>query len=234
MTREELNRVLDLQNKAYNLLLWIDDQARHQPDLLSEKNIEAWRSVASCKDWIRRMIGTVPRDLRPEENDIAAFSHLVSSFFNTSFRVDNVQQSAYVHEKHFEAWQVIGHVRKLVPGAPALANKTPAERKRIRQKGEESARHLQLIALEELAIENDVDLSREQLETLAQQSEIQDALNLYSYAHELVRRSEFASQGAAVHALWNTMDKKTRQKLSTEVIWQARESLLEAVRAVAR
>jgi len=227
MDKAQLNRVLDLQNKAYGLLLWIDDQARHQPDLLSEKNIEAWRSVASCEDWIRRMIGIFPRDLRPEETDLVAFSHLMSSFFNTSFHVEEKNESTWYRDP--DNYKV-SHRKKLVAGSSALANKTPAERKRIRQKGVESAHNLQLIALEELAIENDFDLSREQLETLAHKSEISDALNLYSYAHELVRRSEFASQGAAVHALWNTMDKKTRQKLSTEVIWQARETLLAAMR----
>ena len=230
MTKEELNRVLDLQNKAYSLLLWIDDQARHQPDLLSEENVQAWRFAASCEDWIRRMTGIFPHDLRPEESDIPAFAHLMSSFFNTSFRVDNVKQSRFVHGEHYDAWETFGHVRKLVPGVPALADKTQAERKRFRQKSLESARNLRFIALEELAIENDFDLSREQLETLAQQSEIQNALNLYSYVHELVRRSQFASQGAAVHTLWNTMDKKTRQKLNTEIIWQARETLLAAMR----
>ncbi len=223
MTREELNRVLDLQNKAYGLLLWIDDQARHQPDLLSEKNVEAWRSVASCEDWIRRMIGIFPRDLRPGENDIAAFSHLMSSFFNTSFRVDYRTESRW--DGDWDGWTPVSAGKRLVTGTSST-RKTKAQKEKIL----ESARHLQLIALEELAIENDVDLSREQLETLAHQSEVQDALNLFSYAHELVRRSQFASQGVAVHALWNTMDKKTRQKLNTEIIWQARETLLAAMR----
>ncbi len=222
MTREELNRVLDLQNKAYSLLLWIDEQARHQPDLLSEKNIEAWRLVDPCEDWVRRMIGIFPRDLRPEENDFSAFAHLMSSFFNTSFRVEEKNASDW-HSRYDP--YTVERRRRLLPGV-SITRKTKAQK----EKTLESARNLQLIALEELAIENDFDLSREQLETLARQSEIQDALNLYSYAHELVRRSEFASQGAAVHALWNTMDKKTRQKLNTDIIWQARETLIAAIR----
>lgn len=226
MTKEELNRVLDLQNKAYGLLLWIDDQARHQPDLLSEKNVEAWRSVASCEDWVRRMIGTVPRDLRPEESDIPAFAHLMSSFFNTSFRVEEKTTSNW--RNSYDSY-IVERRKRLLPGI-STTRKTKAQK----EKTLESARHLQLIALEELAIENDFDLSREQLETLAHQSQIQNALNLFSYAHELMRRSQFASQGAAVHALWNTMDKKTRQKLNTEVIWQAREKLLEEVRSVTK
>jgi hypothetical protein len=57
MTKQELARVLDLQNKAYNLLLWLDEQARHQSDLLSDENVAAWKYVESCEAWVRHMIG---------------------------------------------------------------------------------------------------------------------------------------------------------------------------------
>lgn len=222
MTKDELNRVLDLQNKAYGLLLWIDEQARHQPELLSDENVAAWKFVESCELWVRRMIGIFPRDLRPDENDISAFSHLMSSFFNTSFHVQTVNESDWMKTRghSYGVWRR----RKLISGISST-RKTKAQK----EKTLESARHLQFIALEELAIENDVDLSREQLENLARQSEIADALNIYSYAHELLRRSQFASQGAAVHSLWNTIDKKTRQKLNVETIWQARETLISAI-----
>lgn len=216
-----------MQNKAYALLLWIDEQARHQPDLLIEKNVEAWRFVESCEAWVRQMNGIFPRDLRPEDDDVSAFSHLMSSFLNTSFHVKTVNESDWKRtDGHdYEVWQR----RKLIPGISST-RKTKAQK----EKTLESARHLQFIALEELAIENDCDLSREQLETLACQAKIADALNVYSYAHELLRRSQFASQGAAVHSLWNSMDKKTRQNLNTETIWQARETLVEALNKVAQ
>ncbi len=232
MTREELNRVLDLQNKAYGLLLWIDEQARHQADLLSDENVASWKSADSCELWVRRMIGIFPRDLRPEENDIVAFARLFSAFFTTSVHVEEKNESNWARTQghHYDVWSR----RKLVAGSPSLMHRTPAEKKRVRQKAEESARHLQLIALEELAIENDCDLSHEQLETLASRDDLQDALNVYSYAHELLRRSQFASQGAAVHSLWNSMDKKTREKLKAEKIWHDREKLIAAMKSIAK
>lgn len=216
-----------MQRKAYNLLLWLDEQARHQNDMLSDENVAAWKFANSCEDWVRRMIGIFPRDLRPEESDIPAFSHLMSSFFNTSFRVDSTVELKWDSEGR----KTLGFEthRKLVVGVLST-RKTKGQK----EKQAESAHNLQLIALEELAIENDCDLSPEQLKTLAHKAEIRDALNLYSYAHELVRRSQFASQGAAVHGLWSTMDKKTRQNLNTEIIWQAHETLLAAIRMVAK
>ncbi|HVF85846.1 MAG TPA: hypothetical protein VM821_07670 [Abditibacteriaceae bacterium] len=226
MTREELNRVLDLQRKAYNLLLWLDEQARHQNDMLSDENVAAWKHGDSCEEWVRRMIGIFPRDLRPEASDIPAFSHLMSSFFNTSFRVDYRTESRW--DGDWDGWTPVSAGKRLVAGTSST-RKTKGQK----EKQAESAHNLQLIALAELAIESDCDLSPEQLKTVAHQPENRDALNLYSYAHELVRRSQFASQGAAVHALWNTMDKKTRQSLNVEVIWQARENLRQAIENVA-
>ena len=224
MTREELNRVLDLQNKAYKLLLWIDGEA---PQLLSDTNVEAWKQTDTCEDWARQMMNTFPFELQCEENDIPTFSHLFSAFFTTSFHVEQKNESNWARTQghHYDVWSR----RKLVAGTTSI-KKTKGQK----EKQAKSAHNLRLIALEELAIENDVDLSHQQLETLANDSAIADALNLYSYAHELVRRSQFASQGAAVHSLWSTMDKKTRQSLNAEVIWQARETLLAAIRTAAK
>jgi hypothetical protein len=59
-------------------------------------------------------------------------------------------------------------------------------------------------------------------------------LSLWSYAHELVRRSRFASQGAGVYALWRALDESTRANLSADDVWRAREVLVEALGEAAR
>jgi hypothetical protein len=65
MQKHEIARVLDLQQRAYNLLLWISDQAQHQADLLSESNMEKLRYAPGCDDWVRHMMGIFPEKLRP-------------------------------------------------------------------------------------------------------------------------------------------------------------------------
>lgn len=222
MEKAQLQQVLALQNKAYELLLWIDHHSGEQPDLLGEKNLEAFRFAASAQEWLRRMNGIFPLHLRVEENEIMPFSHLFSAFFNTSFHVDVTNRSDW-HRNPRD--YTVERRARLVPGAPG-GRRTKAQKEKVAQ----SAHNLQIIALEELATEHDADSSRAQLEALAQKPELADALNLWSYAQELMRRSQFASQGAAVHAMWNTMDKKTRQSLNADVIWQARQQLLDALK----
>jgi hypothetical protein len=229
MEKHQIERVLDLQQRAYNLLLWISDQARHQPDLLSEANLQKLRYAQGCDEWVRHMMGMFPENFRPGEADIGAFAHLLSSFFNTSFHVETKNESNW-SSRHstYDTWVAT----KLVPGAPK-STKGPAAKKRAQEKDRQSAHNLQLIALEELAIENDIDLTRAQIEALAAQPDIAESLNLWSYAHELMRRSQFASQGAAVHQMWLSLDKKTRENLSADTIWQAREQLCRALKACA-
>jgi hypothetical protein len=223
--KHEIERVLDLQQRAYNLLLWISEQARHQPDLLNESNIEKLRYAQDCDEWVRHMMGIFPEKLRPSEADISAFAHLLSSFFNTSFHVETVNESNWSGRySSYETWVTT----KLVPGAPK-SDKGPAAKKRAKEKDRQSAHNLQLIVLEELAFENDIDLTRAQIETIAADSAIAEPLNLWSYAHELMRRSQFASQGAAVHQMWLSLDRKTRESLHADTIWQAREQLCQAL-----
>ena len=120
-----------------------------------------------------------------------------------------------------------------MPGAPK-PTKGPAAKKRAQEKDRQSAHNLQLIVLEELAVEHDIDLTRAQIEALAAEPEVAESLNLWSYAHELMRRSQFASQGAAVHQMWLSLDKKARENLDADTIWQARERLCHVLMAAKR
>ncbi len=233
MTKEELNRVLDLQSRAFGLLLWMNEQEHQNLGLWDEENLAAWRFTELCEARLRHRIDVLPRDLCPEDGDISTLSHFMSSFFNPS-------QSVGLGKWKF-------------------------------------------IALEELAIENDVNLSRTQLETLANDSSLlvlalcyymhkvlrhaqfvcqgavvdvlwqtldmetrqthnaailknawENAIELRSLGYEVLHRSRLASQNAEVQASWQTFDEKSRQKMDTEIIWQARETLLAAMRDAAK
>lgn len=222
MEKRELEKVLELQARAYELLMWVNAQAASQPELLSEESVQSLKYATSCRAWIEKRAGSFPVQLRVEPRDLEAFSHLLSAFFSTSFRVEEVQRGLRSGSGY--NWEIEKR-RRLVSGA------MPARSKAAREKVEQSARNLQLIALEELAIENDVDLSRAQLEVLLGSPELSESIVLWSYGHELVRRSKFASQGASVHAMWRALDDKARAKLDVQEFWSAWQVLVEAMRA---
>ncbi len=220
MEKHEMERVLELQRKAYELLMWINAQAASQPDLLSEESVHSLNYAASCRAWIEHRAGSFPQHLRVEAGDLDAFAHLLSAFFSTSFRVEEKQHSLRTRSGY--GWETETR-RRLVSGT--AGKKSRAAREKI----EVSAQHLQLIALEELAIERDVDLPHAQLQVLVEREDLQPALALWSYGHELARRSKFASQGAAVHSLWRVLDDTARANLKADDLWAARQVLVDAL-----
>lgn len=223
MNRTEIERILRLQKGAYEFLLWIDERAERDQSLLNDENLEKWRHGASCEEWVRHIHGSIPVAIRPETDEIPAFSRLFSSFFQTSFRIS---EGAPRREYRWnEQLYITGGKRKLVAGAPG--GKKSAKGK---AKLGESARELRLIALEELALDNEILLERAALEQLESDENSREDLTLWTYFHELQRRANFASQGEAVRSLWLAMDKTEREKLNADKILAARERLLAVLK----
>lgn len=226
MDKSEIERILRLQNAAYELLLWLNKRAEQEQAILSDDNLEKWRFAESCEAWVREMHGMFPQALRPAPDEIPAFSRLFSSFFQTSFQlVESAPKVAYDYFGH-ESGYVGSGKRKLMPAAPG-SKKSPKGKSKVK----DTARELRLIALEELALENDLLLPRATLEALENEDSLRDDLILWTYFHELNRRAHFASQGAAVRSLWQAMPKKEREKMTASKIHAAYHNLLAALKA---
>lgn len=224
MTETEISRLLELQRSAYELLLWIDGRARTDSEMLSDTNLEKWRYATSCEAWMRDIYGMIPRALRPLEAEIPAFARLFSAFFVTSFHLDESAPTP-AYDKWGEKTGYVGSGRRrLVAGSPE-GKKTPKGKAKV----DETARELRLIALEELALEGDLLLSRVELDAF-ERAAPPAALTLWTYVHELNRRAHFASQGAPVRALWLAMDKKERENISAAQVVAARARLLALMR----
>lgn len=227
MTETEISRLLELQKSAYELLLWLDERARTEPEVLSDQNLEKWRVAASCEAWMRDVYGMIPQSLRPLEAEIPAFARLFSSFFLTSFRL---VESAPIRAFDYRGEEPTGYIgsgrRKLMAGSPE-AKKSSKGKERVG----ETARELRWIALEELGLEHDLLPGRAVLELLEGDAALAADLTLWTYVHELNRRAHFASQGAPVRSLWLAMEKKEREKISAKKVVLARERLLAALRA---
>jgi hypothetical protein len=108
----------------------------------------------------------------------------------------------------------------------AFTLRAPFKGKKARAKAATSAVLLQIYALEALAAEQGLEVSSAVRESLAA-GNVPKELTLLTYAHELVRRTEYASQGASVYWLWLELDEKTRNGLTVESVQQAEQRLLD-------
>lgn len=204
MKIEELEKALHLQKSAYALLLWF---AKEASDLLVE---EALTNAAACVPWLNRHLNQIPSDSRPKPDDVYAFALMLTSFFNTSFHLERTGVKVrLVRGRKFKD----GRNRKYAQGRAELA-----------------ATELTRIALKALVDEESILSPDSLVNAVLGDETLQAAVSLWSYGCELVRRSQFASQGPAVHHLWLELDEQKRRRLNAETIWKARSRLIDALR----
>lgn len=211
MNKQELENVLDLHRKAYAALLWIGQQARQHPASVSVEIAEELQNVADCERWTRRHRCDLPANARPAEADMSAFARLLTSFFQTSFHMEQASD-----EKQ--------------PGVQLVRGlgQTSVNRK-AKKRDRKTVKDLEILAIKALMEDASIELSYGATIDLIDDPAVAADLALWSYACELQRRCHFASQGRAVHRMWQDMNQDKRKKMTADVIWHARERLIEAL-----
>jgi hypothetical protein len=207
MKLSELQNALELQKRAYSLLLWLAKQGSACSGLL---DAEALSTPALCERWFNQNLNYLPREIRVDPGEIERFARMLSSFFNTSF--------------HFEKTEL---GPRLVRGQKY----TDIRHKRhVRRRAEERACELVRLALRALVLEERLTCPEEVIDEILHDSSLAAALHLYAYGCELVRRTEFATQGRPVHHLWLELDEVERKTLTAETIWKGRAKLVNALK----
>ncbi len=211
MKLRELERVVRLHKMAYDILLWLKQEGRSRPALLNQDRIRLLESGEAGVIWVKHHLNDLPLGIRPHPDDFRSVGFLLSSFFQTSFRVGEVM-----------TWNGSSEIT-LMRGAKQIRD--VRHQRHTDRRESQAVDELKRLALVALAEENDVSVLPELMEQALTNPETAPDLTLWSYGCELARRSEFASQGTPVHRLWLELDEKTRKRFSAELIWQARERL---------
>lgn len=212
MNANQLEIAVELQRKAYGLLLWLKQRARTNPALFRPDEVMALASGETCAEWAGRRLASFPQEFRPADGQLRAFGFVLSSFLNTSFRVAETRQ-----------WDTVETT--LVVGATVSRGRRHKQHAARRQ--QQVADELCGLAFGVLADEHGLTVSAELVAQALAATEVSRDLRLWTYGCELVRRAEFASQGAAVHRLWLELEERDRKTLSADSIWKARGRLVK-------
>jgi hypothetical protein len=204
LTRSDVERLLGLHAKAYALLMWLDEQAQADPDLLSPQVAEALRRPRTALDWLSSNRSLLPPDLLPDHRLDGELLHLFCSFFTTSFDV-----------KHFSF------------GDRLLDSRLTLGQQRGGRTGLKSA---QALAIKNLGASQGFKVSEHEAGRLAERKSLQPDLAVWTYVRELDRRCRGKGKGPVAHRLWRTIPIEIRKNLDPERVWQARDKLLGAVR----
>jgi len=216
MKREELEKIMGWQKRAYGLLMWLNQEARSNPAMLSAEAVEQMVTAESCVGWINHHLNSLPREFWPEPSELVPFARLFSSFFVTSFRVGLVGRQDSLRME-----------TSLVSGAKEA--KDGRHKKHLERRQKEAALELKRAALSGLAEEVAVVMTVVGLDAMIASTDLGPKVTLWTYACELKRRTEYVSQGTAVHELWLELDEKTRKRMDGEMVWKARDQLIAGI-----
>jgi hypothetical protein len=210
--RTLIAEILSIQDHAYRLLLWLGDQARDDPELLSLEAEGALCDSRTCLAWLEERKDTVPAAHRcpGRERELAA---LLSSFLRTSF-----------HVKRFE-WEgriVQAELRTGPSHEGARASK------RVRHGG--SLTHE---ALHRLCRDEGIRLSSKALARVARAQTIRADLHVWCYAVGLVHRAQGRGEGESDWEHWRSIPLAERKNLSVDAVWAARARLHLHLKTVA-
>lgn len=217
----ELERVVTLQQKSYQLLRWVNDALRSGTLNFNKVHHAADVSVAA-EEWVGRYFHSIPADARPDESELEPFARLFASYLTTSF--DLVAQPGMRRVSSHHCYCAFC---SYLAAADHLRVRSPDKKARQR------AQQMKDLYLSSLAAEAGVALSAADRESLLSDPKTADDLAFAAYGRELLRRSQFASQGEGVLVLWREIawDQKGKVKkgftLSAERILQAEATLVE-------
>ncbi len=218
---KKLGRILKLHEKSYAMLRWAQDSLK-RGSLSFGVAHDAMNLGSSAEEWIRRHLSSIPPSARPDPGDIPAFARLFASFILTSF---NLKEDLTLLTS--ECGCRCSFCSRLRAG-PKLVLRNPS------RKAKATALELTGIYVKKLAVEMGIADADGKVRAVLANPDLQEHLAAAAWGNELLRRSEFASQGEGVLALWRGFAWKNgspmrKFKLKADAICSAEKAVCEAL-----
>jgi len=217
---DELDRIIDLHQKSYALLKWVNKGL--QRGVLRFNYIHGAMDAANAaKEWIGRHFENIPMDIRPPREYLDEFAHLFSSYLTTSFEL--VEKPGTSFASNCDCY---------CPMCCYLVSANHLKTKKISKKANKSATALKKIYLNSVASEVELALLDHEIMNLMKNPEMKEKISLATYANELIRRSQFASQGEGILVLWRDIawqngKLKKNYMLRADIILEAEKEIIQ-------
>jgi hypothetical protein len=215
--------VLDLHERSFAFLKWVRDALQLGSLSFSVVHTTADSSTAAI-EWIERHQANIPCHVRSPEDQIPTFARLFVAFLTTSYKLWPAKTRRVSDCGCYCNW--CSYLRS----APSLESRTPAK------KDFQTARELKRIYVGRLAEELRLENAATAVESVVNLAALHEQVAVATWSAELMRRSEFASQGEAVLALWREFAWQNHQprkkfRLQLAAILAAEQDVCAALRA---
>ncbi len=186
----ELSRVVSLQEKTYQLLRWVNEHLRRGSLDFGVVHTATTTSEAAA-EWIGRHLDNLPTAMRPRADEVEDFARLFASYLTTSFELKEKPDERL--KSGCGCWCPFC---TYVVSADNLTVRNPSK------KAKQSAVNLKELYIKFLAESLELEASAARLDDCLSTPALAESVSLATYAHELIRRSRFASQGEGILVLW--------------------------------
>ena len=224
-----LSRAVDLQDRSYQLLLWMADAVKN--GFIKFTTAHNYGTLPeACENWIISHYSDIPHRARPDKSDLIDFSRLFTSYLTTSFDLrENPGKQLYSPDAHcfcpMCSWLV---------DAPNLKTKkiTASDRKR--------ARSMKVDVVQRMGLELGVDLTDKQIDEIVNAKCNREPLSMVAYAHSLIDRLNGKAVGPATLVLWRGFawtesgSPKKKLSLSADEILESERRLVELIQKAAK
>ncbi len=200
----DVAELIEIHQRAYRLLMWINDEAAQNPAWLRSDAVEQMSSRSACERWLRENCSNLPSRLMPDRVNARAFAAMFASFFDTSFRLDRFE---------FDGELMDARLRR--------------RRNRIHG-GNHNVKHVVASALRHVLSREGVRLTKDEVARLATSERLKTEVRIVAYVWELGQRARGKSKGQIIHRLWRSIPIDVRKSLNEDVYWLAKSHIVEA------
>lgn len=224
----ELDEIIRLQQKAYNLLKWLEKAM--SVGFISPKSAHVYMSMSEALEaWILEHLLNLPKESRPDphnKREMKVFCNLFSSFLDTSFDINEKPgKKLYSDGAHC-----------FCPMCSYLVDVSHLKPKKLTREHKKRAKKMKLDAIVQLCLDEGVKVNDETTEQIVESDLYREKIALIAYADQLLKRSKGISQGPAALSLWRDFawekagSPKKNFTFSTTLVWEARKEILERVK----
>jgi hypothetical protein len=199
--------LLQIHRRAYELLMLLDQRASTDPEWLAPHVVDRLRRYESAKEWLAEHQNDLPDEFRFPPTLVEPFARLFSSFFETSF---DVEQTTFQD--------------KLLSARLRRGKRTESSMTR-------NTLPVVALALKHVLALEGIRLDARQTRSLAGRSDIHTETRIVAYIWELDRRVRGKAKGPVVHKLWLSLPVSVRKSLDDNMVWLAKDAVRRAAAA---
>lgn len=229
LKQRDVQRLVDMQHRSYLLFKWITKSVVDGSlDFTTAHNASAL--PAAAERWIRSQYLNIPVESRPSLEDLPAFSAFFSTYLTNSFDlIRNPGKQRYSPHAHC-----------FCPMCSWLIDAPNIKAKKLCPADKSQAQAMRVNALSHLAAQQQLDVSKKEIENLLSERITCEDASLLAYGYDLLQREKGIANGPAVLALWRGFawneagSPKKHFRLRAKLIIDAENRLLALLQEIDR